>query len=162
MDRKIKIARKLVRIARSLMASGFSEYEKDRWWYAGDRTSDVINSLRNQYTKNRNGNYQFFLNENREFASVSCNIEVKESNGTITMRAFNFWESHYDDQNYGEWVDNMYSASDLGIGGFEPVSFTRTSDEDTASRIQAYADDARASLAAAADELEQLACPPFK
>ena len=162
MDRKIKIARQLVRIARSLMAYGFSEYEKERWWYAGDRTSDVVNSLRNKYTKNRNGKYQFYLWEPRDHASVSCNIEAGESDGTITIRAFNFWESHYDDQNNGEWVENLYSASDLGIGGFEPVSFTRTSDEDTASRLQAYADDVRASLAAAADELEQLACPPFK
>ena len=161
MKDRLKLARKLVRIARSLMAYDFSEYEKERWWYAGDMTSMVVDSLRNRNTRNRGGGMQFYMEESRRHACVTCNLEVKDINGVITMTAFNFWESHYDDQNYGEWVENTVPTEELGLYGIAPASFTRTSDEDTAERLQAYAGMVKSRLSAAADLLEKIACPPF-
>ena len=159
MRQNIRIAKELLNIARSIV--GFNEYEKARWWFAGDKAFQVVNSIRNENTILKNGEYQFYLEEKRDHAAVSCNLLARQAGQTVTLKAFNFWESHYDDQNYGDWVENTIPMADLGLTGIQPESFTRVSDEDTAAKVKAYVDMLKSKLANAADTLENIAVPPF-
>ena len=161
MDKKIKIARQLVRIARSLMAYGFSEYEREHLWYTGDETWRVIDSFRQsndiEVHFQQGGIYDLYIEEtNQNGISMTCNVEIKEevkgNDGTrvISMNASNFYKSYYDDD-YGHFVDEKIQANDIdGLNGLASDSFVFASDQDTADRVKSYVDGIRGILAGSA------------
>ena len=160
MDNKLKIARHLVWIARSLMAYGFSEYEKEHLWYTGDETWRVIDSFRQsndiEVHFQHGGIYNLFVEEkNQNGTSVTCNIEIKEVKGNdgtrvISMTASNFYKSNYDNY-YGHSVDEKIQANEInGMNGFTSDSFVFVSDQNTADRVKSYVDGIRGILAGSA------------
>ena len=160
MDKKIKIARQLVRIARSLMASGFSEYERERLWYTGDETWRVIDSFRQsndiEVHFKQGGIYDLYIEEtNKNGIGMTCNVEIREVKGNdgtrvISMTASNFYKSYYDDD-YGHSVDEKIPAHEIGgLNGLASDSFVFVSDQDTADRVKSYVDGIRGILAGSA------------
>lgn len=145
MTANLKIARELLKMARSLVA--------DESWY-GPKTKAFLIGLKNsmsglpgggQSVLKINGTGRFYVEKSsvRKYigipvATASCNMSVSLDGGDIVLNAGNFYVSRYDDLQYGDWIESPVSLESMQITPPGELRFAPANDDDACERISQY------------------------
>ena len=160
MKPNIRIAKELLRIARLLMADEPSWYGPKTKAFLLELKNSVQGGPENLSVLKTNGTGRFYIEKSSvkkyigiPVATASCNMLVTREGNDIVLKAVNFYTSHYNDLEYGEWIDSPVDFGQMQMQRPADLRFTPVNDDQTSEQISQYHSDLLVTLAAIVDKV---------